>query len=162
MKEKTGILLVILLAFSVSLTGQDYPLAPDFQLKDLDGRDLTLQAYKGQVVFVNFWATWCPPCRQEIPGFIEIYEKYKDQGMTILGISLDRADEEVIREFVSEYKITYPVAKGSFKLALEYGSGQAVPETFVIDRQGRIRHKHLGFMDKDTLETLYKELASEK
>lgn len=165
-KEKTmkktslWILLTALLLFP--LHGQDFKPAPDFTIKGLNGQDLTLSDYQGKVIFLNFWATWCSPCKAEIPGFIEIFEKYKDRGMVIIGISLDSAGEGKIREFVEEYKITYPVAKGSMGLAREYGTGRVIPETFIIDQQGHIRHKHIGYMDKDTLESYFLELAGVK
>lgn len=161
MRKATSLILLTLFLL-LPLYAEELKPAPDFLIKDLNGQDITLSAHQGKVVFLNFWATWCPPCKAEIPGFIEIFEKYKDRGMVIIGISLDSGGENKIREFVEEYKITYPVAKGSMKLAREYGTGRVIPETFIIDQQGRIRHKHIGYMDKETLEGYFLELAGVK
>ena len=88
---------------------KNYLSAPDFTLTDLSGNEISLSSLSGKVVFLNFWATWCPPCKKEIPGFIEIYEKHKDQGMVIVGISLDKTGTDSVRDFVGKVKITYPV-----------------------------------------------------
>ena len=140
---------------------KENPSAPDFTIKDLYGNEISLSNYEGKVVFLNFWATWCSPCKAEIPGFVEMYEKYKDKGLTILGISLDRISENKIRDFAKKYKISYPVAKGSMALAREYESGRLLPETVIIDREGKIRHKHIGYMDKEIVEKFFLDLTEE-
>jgi cytochrome c biogenesis protein CcmG/thiol:disulfide interchange protein DsbE len=140
---------------------KDYPVAPDFTITDLFGNEISLSDYEGKVVLLNFWATWCAPCRAEIPDFIEIYEKYRDKGLVILGISLDSGNENKIRNFVKEYKISYPVAKGALSLARKYESGRLIPETIIIDREGKIRHKHTGPMSKETIEKYFLDLSKE-
>lgn len=140
----------------------NFPLAPEFTLTDLAGSEISLSDYKGKVIFLNFWATWCPPCRTEIPGFVEIYEKYKDKGMQILGISLDRAGEQKVLDFVKEYKINYPVAMGTKNIVRDYEPGNFIPSTFVIDQNGKIRHKHIGYLHKSALEKYFLDLAKEK
>lgn len=168
---KKVILLSIICASLILLTGQtgissymqeDPPNAPDFTVIDLEGNEITLTDYQGKIVFLNFWATWCSPCREEIPGFIEAYEEHKEEGMRIIGISLDQGKEDKIREFVEEYKINYPVAKGDSDLVRKYQTGRVVPETFIIDQEGKFRHKHIGFMDKETLEKYFNFLKQEK
>lgn len=160
-KSNTWIWLVLFFLL-LPLHADDLKPAPNFKITDLNGQDISLSDYQGKVTFLNFWATWCAPCKAEIPGFIEIFEKYKDRGMVIIGISLDSVGEDKIQEFVEEYKITYPVAKGTMGLAREYGAGRMIPETFIIDKQGNIKHKHIGYMDKETLENYFLELTGVK
>lgn len=136
--------------------------APDFTLTDLEGNEISLSDYKGKVIFLNFWATWCPPCRAEIPGFVEMYEKHKDMGMKILGISLDEAGKKKVLDFVKKYKINYPVALGTNKIVRDYRPGNFVPSTIIIDKYGKIRHKHIGYLNKRTLEKYFLQLAKEK
>lgn len=151
--------LAVLVLFSNAIGAQDYPNAPDFSLKDLEGEKLSLADFEGKVLFINFWATWCPPCRQEIPGFIEVYEKYKADGMAIIGVSLDRKGAKVVVDFAEKLKITYPLAMADEDIVQDYRPGQYIPSTIVIDREGRIRDKHVGFLDKDALEKLFLEFS---
>ena len=146
---------------SESLESQ-YLQAPEFSLKDLKGGEISLSAYKGKVVFLNFWATWCPPCRAEIPDFVEIYGQYKSKGMEIIGISVDKMSPNSLLPFVEKYKISYPVALYTPKIIKDYEPGQFIPTTIIIDKQGRIRQKHIGQMDKETLKNYFLELAEEK
>ena len=118
-------------------------LAPDFAVTDIDGRKLTLSDYKGKVVLLDFWATWCTPCRSEIPHFVEMQNQYGLQGFQVIGISMDD-DAKPVREFYKEYKLNYPVAVGDDKLAESFGGVLGLPVNFIIDRDGRIRSKHLG------------------
>jgi len=139
--------------------GESPTPAPDFTLDGLSGGEVTLADFKGKVLFINFWATWCPPCRQEIPGFLEVYEKYKDDGMEILGISLDRKGAKVVREFAEKLNIAYPLAMANQAVVEAYRPGQYIPATIVIDRSGNIRDKHVGFLNKQALEEMYLEYS---
>ena len=120
--------------------------APDFTVTDIDGRKLTLSDLKGKVVLLDFWATWCTPCRAEIPHFVEMQNKYGPQGFQVIGISMDD-DAKPVREFYQQYKMNYPVAVGDDKLADQFGGVMGLPVNFLIDREGRIHSKHLGATD---------------
>jgi len=143
----------------------NYPQAPDFKVTDLDGKSISLSDYKGKVLFLNFWATWCPPCRAEIPDFVEVYGQEKPKGLEILGISLDTKGKEIIVAFVEKFKINYPVVletrKTIEKIISDYEPGQFIPTTIIIDKQGRIRDKHVGQMDKTMLIRYFNQLAAE-
>ena len=115
--------------------------APEFSLRELDGQMLKLANYRGKVVLLNFWATWCEPCRQEIPEFIQLQNQM--QGLQILGISLDDSVEPV-RIFHSEFKINYPVAVGDAALATKYGGILGLPVSFIIGCDGRVSSRHIG------------------
>lgn len=134
---------------------EEDPLAPDFTLEDLNGTKLSLSDFEGKVLFLNFWATWCPPCRAEIPDFIEVYDKYKDMGIAILGISVDQISAKKVGEFVKKNKMNYPVAMATKKLFQDYPSPGAIPTTLVIDGMGKIRYKKVGLMSQQELIDLY-------
>lgn len=140
----------------------NYPDAPDFAFNDLKGNDISLSACKGKVIFLNFWATWCGPCRKEIPGFIEAYTEYKDKGMAIIGISLDDTGSDSVLRFAESFKINYPVVMGTQKIVSDYQPGNFIPATIIIDKNGKIRERHVGYMDKDTLRGYFLKLAEEK
>ena len=125
---------------------RDPDSAPDFKVKDLDGRELSLQAYKGKVVLLNFWATWCGPCRAEIPGLIRLQDEYKDR-VQIIGMNVDDDDAERLRAFVKAKGINYPVAMTSVAVRLAYGSVSALPTLFVINQEGKMVQKHVGMFD---------------
>jgi cytochrome c biogenesis protein CcmG/thiol:disulfide interchange protein DsbE len=159
----SAVLLTIFLALfyanPVISRESEYPEAPDFVLKDLNGNKITLDDFAGKVLFINFWATWCPPCREEIPGFVNIYEIYNDQGMEILGVSLDQKGKEVVKRFAEMYGVNYPMAMGTNQFIQDYQPGQYIPTTIIIDRGGKIRHRHVGYLDKTILEKYFLQLS---
>lgn len=118
--------------------------APDFALKDASGKLVHLADYKGKVVIVDFWATWCNPCMVEIPWFQEFERKYKDRGFEVVGISMDDDGWKAINPFVAKRKLNYRVVLGDDKTGDQYGGLEALPTTFVIDRNGRIASAHVG------------------
>ena len=129
--------------------------APDFSLADLQGQTVTLADYRGKVLFLNFWATWCPPCRREIPDFIEAYKELKGEGLEILGISVDEAAAPALLDWTRKNGINYPIALATPEIVEAYRPGEFIPATIVIDRKGVIRHRQSELMDKDTLVELF-------
>jgi peroxiredoxin len=134
-------------------------LAPDFTLTDLDGHKLTLSDYRGKVVLLDFWATWCGPCRTEIPHFVEMQNKYGPQDFQVIGISMDD-DAKPVRQFAQQYKLNYPVAVGDDKLADRFGGVMGLPVNFIIDRQGRVHAKYLGATDVSVFDRDVKDLLA--
>ena len=128
--------------------------APDWQLSDVDGKPVKLSDFKGKVVILDFWATWCPPCRAEIPGFVAIQKKYADKGFTVIGVSLDKQGPSVAKPFMRELGMNYPVVMGNPKIVGDYGFITAIPTTFVIDRRGDVVTAYEGFTDQATFESV--------
>jgi cytochrome c biogenesis protein CcmG/thiol:disulfide interchange protein DsbE len=123
----------------------------DFSVTDLSGRTITSTSLRGKVVFVNFWATWCPPCRREIPDLIALQEKYRDH-VVVLGISEDEGAPDDVRAFVAEHKINYPVAMTTPEMAKVFRGVAALPTTFVVDREGKVVQRHVGLLNAATTE----------
>jgi thiol-disulfide isomerase/thioredoxin len=131
--------------------------APEFSLTGLDGRPVTLAGSRGKVILLNFWATWCGPCRAEIPDLVELQNKYKDR-LQILGLVVDDDDSDAIKEFTEKFSINYPVAIATNEIRLEYGGIAALPTSFVLDAEGRIVQKHEGLRDPVLYETEIRSL----
>jgi len=138
-------------AASVKPVG-DRKSAPDFVLKDGNGRDVRLSDYRGQVVLLDFWATWCEPCRVEIPWFTELQRKQKDRGFAVLGVSIYDDGWEAVKPFEARMKMNYRVLMGTDEAAHAYGGLDALPTTFLIDRQGSIAAIHVGLANRRDFE----------
>ena len=173
----TKMFLIIMLAFSINtfctdkndnkikssntehkVVNPDENKAPDFTLKSFDGKTVKLSDYKGKVIIIDFWATWCPPCRKGIPDLISIQNDYKND-VVIIGISLD--GEKTLKDvpgFVKSYAINYPIVYGDDKVVAAYGGIEGIPTAFVVDRKGNIVDKHVGLVPKDTYVNKIKEL----
>jgi cytochrome c biogenesis protein CcmG, thiol:disulfide interchange protein DsbE len=134
-----------------------HPLAPDFSLPQLDGQRLALSQYRGRVVLLDFWATWCAPCREETPKFIELQNNYGDRGFQMIGISMDDGPRPV-REFYQEFKINYPVVMGDAATGELYGGILGLPVAFLIGGDGHIYDKYVGGIDISILEKQIVEL----
>lgn len=126
--------------------------APDFELRDMNGKTIRLSGYRGQVVLLNFWATWCGPCKIEIPWFIEFQRTYKDRGFTVIGVSVDEDGWEAVRPFLASRQVNYPVLVSTVEVEQKYGGVEALPVSFLIDREGRIASTHVGLVTKKTYE----------
>lgn len=134
-------------------TQSKYPKAPDFTLKDQNGNTVNLSDFKGKVVILDFWATWCGPCRMEIPGFVELYDQYKEQGLEIIGVSLDRDGWTPVRPFIKEYNIDYTIVLGNGQVVQAYGGINSIPTTFLINRDGEVVDRMVGYKPKSTFES---------
>lgn len=130
----------------------------DFSLWDLDGRQISSADWAGKVALVNFWATWCPPCRAEIPELVALQQKYRDQ-LQIIGISEDESSPEHVRQFAVEHKINYPIAMATSTLDQTFSGISSLPTSFLIDRDGQIVQKHLGMLNAKTTELETRVLA---
>jgi thiol-disulfide isomerase/thioredoxin len=128
--------------------------APSWSLVDLDGKPVGAEALKGKVVVVDFWATWCGPCVKEIPGYVELQKKHADRGLVIVGLSLDSKGEEAVRPFAKRMKVNYPLALATPEVIAAFGDIESIPTTFLIDRDGKIRHRKVGLMDAAEYEKL--------
>jgi cytochrome c biogenesis protein CcmG, thiol:disulfide interchange protein DsbE len=131
--------------------GQPGEAAAPFKLVTLEGDSVALDDLRGQVVLVNFWASWCPPCRVEMPGFERVYRERRDEGFVIVGIATDRHAEDQIRAFVAEHDITYPILLATGQVVRDYGGVRALPESFLIDRDGFVRHRIVGYFAEPAL-----------
>ncbi|HLP24829.1 MAG TPA: TlpA disulfide reductase family protein [Acidobacteriota bacterium] len=131
--------------------------APDFRITTLDGKEVTAAGLKGKVVVVDFWATWCGPCVAEIPGYVALQKKY-GQDLVIIGVSVDRGGSEKVKQFAQKNGMNYLVAMGDGALAESFGGFDAIPTTFLIDRDGNIRHQKTGSMAHEEYEALVKQV----
>ncbi len=164
MKKTWGLMAItILLAAACADAGspQTQGPAPDFKLQDLAGNILSLGELKGKVVVLNFWATWCPPCRAEIPDIVEVYNQNKNKGLEIIGLSVDQMSAEDLISFAAGYKMSYPIAFATRDIVEDYKPGNYIPATIFIDKQGQIRHKKVGPISKDELLRIFDQLIQE-
>ena len=136
--------------------------APDFALKDADGKTVRLSDYKGKVVMLDFWATWCPPCKVEIPWLIDLERKNKDRGFEVLGVSMDDEGWEVVKPFMREVGMNYRVVIGNDATAEMYGNVESLPETFLIDRESKIAAIHIGLASRKDFEDEVEQLLNAK
>jgi peroxiredoxin len=139
--------------------------APEFALKDADGKVVKLADYKGKVVLLDFWATWCSPCKVEIPWFMEMQRKNKDRGFEVLGVAMDDEGWEIVKPFLAKMGVNYRILAGTDAVAQAYGGVDALPTTFLIDRTGKIAAVHIGLASKkdfeDGIEQLLKDAPGE-
>lgn len=163
---RAGMVAVLLCAWPACVQHEDEDPVPsagtpslDFVLKDMDGKDVNLADFRGRPILINFWATWCPPCKAEIPWFIEFAEKYRDERLAVIGISVDDSPED-IRAFVAEYKVNYPmlVGLGHDDLRQAYDASAIIPVSWLIKPDGTVFAKAAGIHSKDWFEDKIKAL----
>ena len=136
--------------------------APNFDLTTLDGKSVKLSDYRGKAVLLNFWATWCSPCKVEMPWFVDLQKKYGNDGLVVLGIAMDDSETPKIAQFASEMGVNYPVLLGTDKVSEQYGNVEFLPTSFYIDRDGKIVGKGTGLLGRSEIEeNVQKALASQ-
>lgn len=142
------------------ISGASTPAAPSpaWELKGVDGKPVKSSDFAGKVVILDFWATWCGPCRMEIPGFIELQKQYADKGLVVVGVSLDQDGASVVKSFMDKTGINYPVVLGDETIVNAFGGVEGIPTTFIIDRNGQIVGKHVGYAAKAEFESEIKPL----
>jgi peroxiredoxin len=136
--------------------------APDFELADLNGKPVKLSDYHGKAVVVNFWATWCGPCKTEMPWLVDLQQKYGPDGLQILGVAMDDSGKDTISEFARDMHINYPVLMGKEAVAQKYGNVQFLPATFYVDRNGKIVDRVFGIVDRSEIEANVKRALESK
>ena len=137
---------------------KDRKSAPDFELKDANGQSVRLSDYRGKVVLLDFWATWCGPCKIEIPWFQEFERQNKDKGFAVLGVAMDEDGWDVVKPFAQHMNINYRLMIGNDSIAEKFGGVDALPTTFLIDREGKIAAVHVGLSGKRDFENGIREL----
>jgi len=155
------LLAMLTLAAAAPSARADLPVlgkAPAWKLKDLQGRDVSSAEFKGKVVVLDFWATWCPPCRMEIPGYIALQKKYADKGLVIIGVSVDTEGAQVVAPFAKARGINYRMLLYNDDVVAAFGGLAVFPTTFLIDREGNIRDRQLGFIEETDYEKRVAEL----
>ena len=164
--KRLSVIAIVLMGLLVTGMGKSAAEGParqpaaDFQLTDLNGKPLSLSALKGKVVLLDFWATWCPPCRMELPHFQELYAAYQGKGLEMVGLSVsEKAD--TVKAFVQQNNLTYPIAIDTPQIEQSYGGIRGIPTTFLIDKQGQIAKKYIGYQDKSVFEQEIQRLLAE-
>lgn len=139
----------------------------DFTLQDLEGNNVSLSDFAGKVVIVDFWDTWCPPCKAEIPHFIELQKEYGDDGFQMIGVAFAQEGKEKVKSFVKDYNVNYVNLLATKDVIKQYGEGhdgqpiQGIPTTFVMDQQGNVYKKYVGYIEKSVFENDIKALLAE-
>jgi cytochrome c biogenesis protein CcmG/thiol:disulfide interchange protein DsbE len=162
-------LLLVYSAIPASMEGQNGGLrpdnqrkpAPELQLEDSDGKEANLRDYRGKVAVLDFWATWCHGCKEEIPWFAELQRKYGKEGVNVIGVSLDEEGWKVVKPFIKATSVPYRIVLGNDSVAKAFAIGQ-MPDAFIIDRRGHVAAAYVGMVDKDRLEKNIREVLAEK
>lgn len=136
--------------------------AKDFKTELLNGETFRLSEHRGEVVILNIWATWCPPCIEEMPDLVDIYETYKDEGLIILGVSIDNQGRSVVVPFVEKYNITYPITIDDGTIMKKYGPTMGIPTTYIIGEEGYLRYFATGALTKQELKPRIEKLLNEE
>jgi cytochrome c biogenesis protein CcmG/thiol:disulfide interchange protein DsbE len=137
-------------------------IAPPFSLEDTNGNIYSSAQFAGKPAVINFFATWCPPCREEIPGFVEVYNRHKANGLELIGISLDTDTRENLPGFLMNNKIGYRILFGDLATTRAYGGVSVLPTTFFVGKDGKIKNVHVGYMDEETFDKEVRDLVRER
>jgi len=160
-KKAIVVISIIALALFAGCTSKEKAgetaAAPDFTLQDLSGKKVRLADLKGKVVLLEFWATWCPPCRAEIPTIERLHAQYGSKGLTVLAIALDEGGWDEVKAFVTEHKISYTVLKGTDDVSTKY-MVRLIPSTFLVDKEGNIKKRYMGGSSSEAVEQDIKAL----
>ncbi len=158
MNRSMRVMMFMILSLALASLAVAANPAPNFKLSTMDGKVVELKQLAGKAVVVNFWATWCGPCRREIPGMIRVYEKYKSRGLEIVGISLDRGGWKDLKPYLAKNPISYPIVVGGETEVEAYGGIEGIPTTFFVDRKGNIVSKTVGSMEEADFEQAVKKI----
>ena len=155
MLKRFAVLSILVMALLAGCTDKSAPSdvssAPDFTLQDMSGKAVKLSDYKGKVVLLGFWATWCPPCRASVPGLEKLHKTYKDKGLVVLAVSVDQGGWDEVKSFISEQGITYMVLKGTDDVQVQY-QVRSIPMLLVLNKEGKIAKRYLGMGNEEDRE----------
>lgn len=143
--------------FGQEATGQQIP-APGFELKDIKGQTFRLGDYKGKVILLNFWATWCAPCRAEMPDLVKLQKQYRSKGLQVVGVTYPDYTRAAVGQIARGLKLNYPILYGTRDVAAKYDVSEVLPVTIAIDREGKIRARILGILEAEEFEQQVKPL----
>ncbi len=155
-------ILVLWFAVSAASVQQETKSAPQLRLRDLNGRAVRLSDYHGKVVLINFWATWCPPCRAEMPDLVKLQREYGKDGLQIIGITYPPEQKARVRRFASSLKVNYPIVLGTSQIKAQFSSEETLPLTVVIDRDGKVSEIISGILLREEFDEKIKPLLTKK
>jgi thiol-disulfide isomerase/thioredoxin len=155
-------MLALWFAVSPASVPQEKKVAPQLRLKDLNGRTVRLSDYHGKVVLVNFWATWCPPCRAEMPDLVKLQRQYGKDGLQIIGVTYPPEQKARVRRFASSLKVNYPIVLGTSQIKAQFSSEETLPLTVVIDREGKVSEIISGILLREEFDEKIKPLLTQK
>lgn len=153
-------LLITIIAVPVASQEAGNEPSPQFALKDLNGKTVKLSNYNGKVVLLNFWATWCAPCRAEMPDLVKLQKEYQAHGLQVVGVTYPDYSRRAVQKVARQLRVNYPIVLGSRELAAQYDVGEVLPTTIIIDREGKIRGRILGIMEPEEFEQSVKPLLN--
>ena len=134
--------------------------ARDFSVTQVNGNTFQLSEHRGKVVLLNIWATWCAPCREEVPDFVELYSEYRDEGLVVLGVSIDKQGESVVKPFMEKYEVNYPIVIDKGEILEKYGPTMGIPTTYIIGKEGNLEYFAVGRLTSKELEPRLKKLLA--
>lgn len=158
MKKFLNAFVTMLIVFSAATVLAQESTAPQFALKDINGHTVRLRAYRGKVVMINFWATWCPPCRAEMPDLVRLQREHAEQGLQIIGITYPPETKNRVRRFARSLKVNYPIILGTRQIKARFSSEETLPLTVVIDRDGKVNNIISGILLREEFDEKIKPL----